>query len=413
MFFYIDPGTGSMLFTILLGAVSAVIYALRSVWIRMKYLSRGRKAGKNAPPSAPFVFFTDSKRYQTIFQPLCDEMERRGESVLYLTASPDDPMLKEEYRHVRTEFAGEGNRAYARMNLLRADVVLSSTPGLDVYQWKRSRDVKKYVHVLHAANGVTCYRMFGTDYYDVLLLSGEFQVREVRALEAMRRLPAKECIIAGLPPMDALRKKWLEHGPIPEHETTLLLAPSWGPSSIFNRFGDRLIEKLRQTGCHIILRPHPQSLISEKDMIDRLRMKFPEDGTLEWNFDNDNFEVLCRSDLLISDYSSVAFDFALVFDRPIIYADVSFDDEPYDAGWLGEKMWALRTLPQIGLQLTSENAGQLPELIEKARNSPAFAEGRKKAIAEAWANTGNSIPVIADCLVSLRAKLQQEEKQLS
>ena len=405
MFFYIDPGTGSMLFTILIGVLGAVIYALRNSWMKLKVIIPGKKAQHRNNTRTPFVFFTDSKRYWTIFKPLCDEMEKRGETVLYLTASPDDPLLHEKYEHIRTAFIGEGNRAFARMNMLQADVVLSSTPGLDVYQWKRSRGVGWYVHVLHAANGVTCYRMFGTDYYDALLLSGEYQVQEVRKLEAQRHLPAKECVLAGLPHMDALLKKRQERGPAAPHATTVLLAPSWGPSSIFNRFGEQMIETLCKTGYHIILRPHPQSMVSEKELIDRLRAAFPENEKLEWNFDNDNFDVLYRSDLLISDYSGVVFDFALVFDKPVIYADVSFDFEPYDAGWLNNEMWTFRALPKVGVQLTQENAGRLPELIEEILHSEQFAEGRKEAAAETWVNAGNSVPVIADYLVTARQRI--------
>ena len=407
MFFYIDPGTGSMLFTILIGVLGALIYALRNSWMKLKVLFLGGRSREKSSSGTPFVFFTDSKRYWTIFKPLCDEMEKRGETVLYLTASPDDPLLEEKYTHIKTEFIGEGNRAYARMNMLQADVVLSSTPGLDVYQWKRSRNVSWYVHVLHAANGVTCYRMFGVDYYDALLLSGEYQIREVRELEAQRHLPEKECVLAGLPHMDALLKKLQEHGPAPEHGTTVLLAPSWGPSSIFNRFGEQMIENLCKTGYHIILRPHPQSMVSEKELIARLRSCFPENEKLEWNFDTDNFDVLYRSDLLISDYSGVVFDFALVFDRPVIYADVSFDFEPYDAGWLNNEMWTFRALPKVGVQLTPENADRLPELIEESLHSRAFAEGRREAIAETWANQGNSIPAIADYLTAARRRLQE------
>ena len=405
MFCYIDPGTGSMLFTILIGVLGAMIYALRNSWMKLKVLFFGGKGRDRSHSRTPFVFFTDSKRYWTIFKPLCDEMEKRGEAVLYLTASPDDPLLEEKYTHVKAEFIGEGNRAWARMNMLQADVVLSSTPGLDVYQWKRSRNVGWYVHVLHAANGVTCYRMFGIDYYDALLLSGEYQVREVRELEAMRHLPEKECVLAGLPHMDALLKKQRERGPAPEHETTVLLAPSWGPSSIFNRFGEQMIENLCRTEYHIIIRPHPQSMVSEKELIARLRSRFPENEKLEWNFDNDNFDVLYRSDLLISDYSGVVFDFALVFDKPVIYADVSFDFEPYDAGWLNNEMWTFRALPKVGIRLTPENADALPELIEESLHSRAFAEGRREAVAETWANRGNSIPAIADYLVGARQRL--------
>ena len=166
-----------------------------------------------------------------------------------------------------------------------------------------------------------------------------------------------------------------------------------------------MIETLCKTGYHIILRPHPQSMVSEKELVERLRAKFPESEKLEWNFDNDNFDVLYRSDLLISDYSGVVFDFALVFDRPVIYADVSFDFEPYDAGWLDNEMWTFRALPKVGVQLTQENAGKLPELIEEVLHSEQFAGGRKEAAAETWVNAGNSVPAIADYLVTARQRI--------
>ena len=78
MVFYIDPGTGSMLFTILIGLAGAAIYAARGLFLKGKVaLGGGRKAHKN-DGKEEIVFFTDSKRYENIFRPLCDEMEKRG-----------------------------------------------------------------------------------------------------------------------------------------------------------------------------------------------------------------------------------------------------------------------------------------------------------------------------------------------
>ena len=57
------------------------------------------------------------------------------------------------------------------------------------------------------------------------------------------------------------------------------------------------------------------------------------------------------------------------------------------------------------MQLTPENAGRLPELIEEVLHSEQFAEGRKEAIAETWANAGNSVPAIADYLVAARQRI--------
>ena len=58
---YIDPGTGSMLFALLIGVVSTVTFALRSLIISLKFHLSGGKADKNAlsDSGTPFVIFSD------------------------------------------------------------------------------------------------------------------------------------------------------------------------------------------------------------------------------------------------------------------------------------------------------------------------------------------------------------------
>lgn len=407
LFMYIDPGTGSMLFTILIGVLSAGYYFLRNLLMKMKFAFSGGKVKEQDESHIPYAIFTDSKRYLTIFKPICDEMEKRGEKLVYLTAEEDDPLLKENYENVRTEFLGEGNRAYARMNMLKADVVLSTTPGLDVYQWKRSRDVKWYAHVLHAAGDVTMYRMFGIDYYDAMLLSGEFQIKQVRDLEALRGLPEKEAKLVGIPHMDALRERLLQAGSAPDHETTILLAPSWGPSSILNKYGKKMIDELIATGYKVIIRPHPQTFVSEKDMIEPLMKAYPETDKLVWDRDIDNFDTLNQSDILISDFSGVVLDYALVFDRPVICAETSFDNGIYDSWWLGEREWIFETLDNIGVKLTPDNMDNIKELVEKALTDTKLKEGRDKARAESWANMGKSVGSIVDYMIEKRKELNE------
>ena len=70
-------------------------------------------------------------------------------------------------------------------------------------------------------------------------------------------------------------------------------------------YGKKIIDVLLQTGYHIIVRPHPQSFTSEKDLMEGLMKEYPDSEQLEWNRDADNFEVLKRSDILISDFSGV------------------------------------------------------------------------------------------------------------
>lgn len=411
MTLYIDPGTGSMLFTILIGVIGAGIYSLRMLMMKLRFKISGGKAEMNKN-RIPFVIFSDDKRYWTIFEPICREMDRLGKNVVYMTASEDDPALKNTYPHVKAEFIGKDNKAFAKLNFLNASIVLSTTPGLDVYQWKRSKEVQCYVHIPHAASEITLYRMFGIDYYDAVLLSGDYQAQDIRNLETLRELPEKELVKVGIPYMDEMAERLKKVGPAPEHPRTVLLAPSWGQSAIFHVYGGKIIETLLQTGYHVIVRPHPQSFKSEAEMMEKLMREYPESEQLEWNRDSDNFEVLRRSDILISDFSGVIFDFTLVYDKPVIYTDPQFDTSMYDAWWLKTPLWTISALPRIGCQLTEENMGNLKELIDACLSDPRYAQGRRCVKEETWAHSGEGAKRVAAYLLNKYEELNpgQEDK---
>lgn len=408
---YIDPGTGSMLFTVLVAVLGSAFFLLRSFWIRIRVAISGGKQPESGPKEM-LVIFSEGKRYWHIFEPICEELERRGQRTVYMTESADDPAFEKGYQHILCQQIGEGNKALARLNVLKAGVVLSTTPGLDVYQWKRSRDVDCYVHIAHAPGDITRYRMLGLDFYDAVLLSGEYQVRQIRELERLRELPEKELEIVGLPYMDEAKKKLDLAEPLPVTEgKTVLLAPSWGPSAILSRYGSRMIDALLSTGYHLIIRPHPQCFDSEKELLEKLMEAFPDSDQLEWNRDRDNFEVLRRSDLLISDFSGVMFDFSLIHDKPILYADTAFDDGLYDAFWLEEPLWTFQVLPTLGRQVTEEMLPGIKEVIDSCIDNPEYAEARERARQETWMYRGEGAARAADYLIRKVGELRKEKAE--
>lgn len=409
MALYIDPGTGSMLFTILIGIIGAGFYSLKMLWIKIRFKLSGGKIIENNT-KIPFVIFSDDKRYWSVFAPICREMDRRGIDIVYMTASEDDPALENPYPHVKAEFIGKENKAFVRLNFMNATVLLSTTPGLDVYQWKRSKDVQFYVHIPHAASDITLYRMFGIDYYDAILLSGEYQARDIRALETLRGLPEKALVQIGIPYMDEMAEKLAQLGSAPDHPRTILLAPSWGPSAIFSVYGGKILDALLKTGYHIIVRPHPQSFTSEKELMNNLMKEYTASEQLEWNRDVDNFDALNRSDILISDFSGVIFDFTLIYDKPVIYTDPQFNVSAYDAWWLDTPLWIQSALPRLGCQLTEENMENLQDLIDACLTNPQYAEGRRQVKEETWAYAGEGAKRTVDYLLEQFDKLTAAEK---
>lgn len=411
MILYIDPGTGSMLFTILIGILGVSRYLMKTWWVKLRFMLTGGAKHEHSDNKWPLVIFSDDKRYWTIFEPVCRKLSAAGFPVLYLTASEDDAAFHASFPNFKAECIGHGNRGFSKLNFLKAYIVLSTTPGLDVLQWKRSPEVDWYVHLPHAPTDLTLYRMFGLDYYDAVLISGDYQRKQLRELETLRELPEKEITLVGIPYMDEMKKRLETAPPLPTHPRTVLLAPSWGPSSILNTLGERFIDVLLATRNHIIIRPHPQSFTSEVPLMEKLTAKYPESEQLEWNRDTDNFEVLRKSDIMISDFSGVMSEFALVYDKPVIYADTDFDTAPYDAWWLDSELWTFRVLPWYGMKLSKENMGNIASVIETCLSDTAFAERRDKAREECWAHPGEGADYVARYLMKKYETLKEKESR--
>ena len=455
---YIDPGTGSMLFTILLGAITTLYFFVRKLIVYLRFRASGGKVSKEDMAKIPYLIFSDNRQYWTVFKPICDEFERRQVPLVYWTASEEDPGLTADYKYVERKFIGKGNHAFAKLNIMNAGICLATTPGLDVLQWKRSKNVDWYVHILHAAGtSAAGYRMFSLDYYDAVLLTGDFQIDEIRELETKRNLPPKELEVVGCTYMDAmwerLQKEEAEEAGAQNaaaqeisvqaadaqetgvqtaaaqaadaqaadaqdteaqgtasQDLTVLLAPSWGTSSILCRYGRNFLDALAATGYKIIIRPHPQSFVSDKAVMDELQAAYPDSDQISWNSDSDNFEALRKADIMISDFSSVIFDYTLIFNKPVIYAENTFNKDPYDAAWLDDEMWKFKVLPSIGLPLKEEDFPNLKQIIQEAVVDTKLGEGREQARKEAWAHIGESARLTADYMIEKYQTLKNKEQ---
>jgi len=404
---YIDPGTGSMLFSIVIGLVSVLWFGLRKLYMHLKY----RTAGKTDAKKKDIVIYGEDKRYWTVFKGILDEFEKRKVKVTYLAGSEDDPVLKHKYEFVDTEIIGLGNKAYAKLNFLNAHIVLATTPGLDVFQWKRSKDVDYYVHMTHSIGGGTAYQMFGTHFFDAVLMSSDAFIPINRELEEKRDSKPKEILSVGCTYMDYLLKRREESSVdvISEKKDTIsvLVAPTWGKGSILNRYGRDFIRNLISTGFDITIRPHPQSFTSDAELIDGLMKEFPESDLFHWNRDADNFKVMKRSDLLISDFSGTIYDYSLIFERPILYTELSIDMSEKDEAWLDEPYFGLDAIPRLGKELKEESFGELKQLITDLVNDTDYHESIIAARNEYWQHRGESAVLVTDYLLE---KLREQKE---
>ena len=128
--------------------------------------------------------------------------------------------------------------------------------------------------------------------------------------------------------------------------------------------------------------------------------EFPESDRLKWNRDNDNFDVLNCSDIMITDFSSVIFDYALIFDKPVLCADTAFDLSPYDAWWLNEEgLYKFDAHKRLGMTLKEEELDDIGNIILKVKENDPLAAGRAEVRSERWKYPGEAAKRTVDYLI--------------
>ena len=400
---YIDPGTGSMLFSILIGAAATVFFLFRALILKIKFFFSGKKDGSAQVDSSykPYVIYNEGNQYWNTFKPVVEEFEARKLPLEYLTSSKNDPVFEQKYNYVKAEFIGEGNTAFAKLNMLSAGIVLMTTPGLQVYQLKRSKNVKHYSHILHMPNDATTYRLFGLDFFDSVLLTGDYQATDLRYLEEKRGINKKELVTVGCPYLDVYKQNIAEIPAEENHPFTVLVSPSWGDVGLLKKYGEKLLDPLSKTGWRIIVRPHPQSKKSEAEMLERLTARYKDNPNIVWDYERQNIFSLKKADIMISDFSGIIFDYTFLCDKPVMYVNAGMDLRPYDAYDLdGKELWQYSVLRKFGTELKEEQFANIKEVIQSVSDSKELEEARHAAKAEAWMHEGEAGKNIVDFMVS-------------
>lgn len=410
-FAYLDPGTGSMLLSVFVGFSSAAYFGLRKLPSLLRgavYKLTGKKGDMD---KASIVFYSESKNYWPTFQPIIRALIKNKVDVVYLTSDLDEEIFKNpEFKSVKARFIGKGNQAFFKLNFLECDILVLTTPGIDVLQIKRSGGVKKYVHVVHSLSDIHGYKLYSFDYFDTILVSGSSQEESIRYLEKIRGTQRKEIVRLGCPYLDNLAAR--ANKVVFLDKNILLLAPTWGKNSYLYKYSPDLLRILSSVGYKLIFRPHPQSRISDKKILhDWLQVLKEIDGA-EYDDKPDGFDSLSRSSIMLSDLSGVVFDFSFVFKRPVVTIGGNFVKEGFEAWDLPKNAWELSSYDLIGKRITSINSNSFEEICEvlaHVRNSFKQKEDEiNSLISKEAINLGHAGKTIAGFLIARSRDLQKE-----
>lgn len=408
---YLDPGTGSMLLSVFVGLISGVYFVIRKLPSTLRSLFFRLTGKTDALKHNTLTFYAESAAYWTTFRPILVALEKLGVESSYLTSDEKDPVFASDLKCVHPRFIGKSNTAYTALGFLQTKVFVLTTPGIDVLQIRRSPGVGRYVHVVHAVGDIHTYKLFSFDYYDAVYCAGPGQVKSLRALEALRGTRPKELPQLGCPYLDGLVER-ARKSASPE-EGTVIVAPTWGRNGLLTRTGAMIPKMLAQAGFRVILRPHPQSFVSEPELMEKLAQELAPFDNIEWDRQPDGFASLARAQLMVSDISGVIFDFAFVFLRPVVSVGAGPLKDGFEAWEIPHEAWEMSALDTLGKRILPGDEKTVVDVVRFLLASGERAREKILALREQnVVNFGDAGMPIAKALVAevKRLKTQSTRK---
>ena len=408
---YIDPASGSMLVSVLVAMVATAFFSIKGLYYRIKNFLRLPIREQTVKYTHKLVFYSEGGQYWHTFKPVLESLHKKGIEAIYLTSSEDDDGLNFKSNHISTRYIGSGTRAYIYLNKLEADVCAMTTPGLDVLKIKRSKGVKHYSYLPHSPIDMGKYKLYSFDCFDSIFISGIHQEKSIRMLETLRSSHTKQIFKGGCPYMDELsvrlRSFKITDSCHKKQFNTVLIAPTWGKNNILRLFEAKFIKVLLDQDFEVIIRPHPQSYKEEPELIQKLKKELISYKRLNWDDAVDNFESLRRADILVSGLSGVIFDFAFIFEKPVITIDYKYDFLGQEANDLPFEIWELGMVDKIGTRLEAERICDIANIVKVLLKAKHEKQEVRKLRAHNLLNYGNSGEVIANSLVEIMAALEK------
>jgi hypothetical protein len=367
-----------------------ILHSLFGTWSALAAFNRLPSADRT------LVFYAESKADWPHLGPLVEELTAAGRKLCYVTSQADDPVLSLGNPNVLAFHVGSGSARTAFFKAVDAKVVVMTLPDLETYHLKRSVHAVHYVYVFHSMVSThMIYRKGAFDAYDTVFCVGPHHVTEIRRNEEIHELRPKALVEHGYARLDRIVKTAAARPafvPTKGAAKKVLFAPSWGVCSFIEApVGDELIRAVIGAGHSAIIRLHPMTVRHHPKLPAQLAAKHP---ALQVITDMNEQESLQQSDLMISDWSGAALDYAYGLERPVLFIDTpkKINNPEFPKIALPPLEEAVRE--EIGAILPMSAIASVAEKIAELVADPESHRVRIRASRDRWIyNVGSSAAV--------------------
>lgn len=334
------------------------------------------------------VFYSERSGFYKYFENVIDYLLNHSNvTIHYITSDPNDAIFKkaEEQPRIKPYYIGE-KRLITLMMKMDADMVVMTMTDLENFHIKRSylrKDIE-YVYLFHAPlSFIMTLRDGALDHYDTIFCTGKGQVEEIRKSEEFYHLPEKKIIECGYGVIENMRKHYLENESQYRSQKVkkILIAPSWQEDNILDSCLDKILQSSLRDGWQIIVRPHPEYVKRYGVRWSRLLEQYKDipESQLILQTDFSSNETVYSADVLVSDWSGIAFEYAFATRKPVLSINTPMKvANPNYAKVIPEPL-NLSLRSEIGVQLAPADADQAGKVLAEMLN---HAEDYERKIAQ-------------------------------
>jgi YidC/Oxa1 family membrane protein insertase len=291
--------------------------------------------------------------------------------ICYLSSDLADPIFKTTEPRIKPFFIK--NLLSAVFERLDSQVVLMTTPDLNKGVVKRAPGAVHHCYIFHAVASVhQGYRLGAFDAYDSLLCIAPYQVSEARKSEEVYSLKAKQLPVVGYPLVERLYREHelykLEHALHGVDEQICLIAPTWDPqgkSSLMDSCIEEILDVLAKSKFKVWLRPHPEYVKRFPKKIEAIRKRIDKYSNISLQMALGSMQCLHEADVLVTDHSSIAMEYVLGTERPVLYIDTPtrIDNPEWDR--LNIEPIENKMRSSMGARLLPSNVKNIASVLEE------------------------------------------------
>ena len=324
------------------------------------------------------VFYSEKSGFWKYFRDIVMKLlEWSNLTIHYVTNDPEDQVFKlaETEPRIVPYYIGP-KKIIPLMMKMDADAVVMTTPDLDTYHIKRSyvRRDAEYIYTPHDPMSVhMSFREGAMDHFDTVLCAGPQQIEEIRKTEEVYGLPGKTLVPCGYCLLDDMMADWAKREKKPsDGRKRILIAPSWNEDNILDSCADELIRNLLRDGRKITVRPHPEYVkrfgAKLNALMDRWKEQRGEQLVFETDFSSN--ESLYEADILITDWSGIAYEYSYTTGKPTLFINTKMKCPNPNWEKIGITPLEISLRDQIGRSLDKDSLDRAEEVIAEMEAHP-------------------------------------------